>query len=561
MRQLPPLLTLKPVPITEAAALAPERLDSQAPAAAAARRRLRRVLRWAVRIAIVVALLAIAFGAYLYFEARSLVGELQAGPKRAVIREARRALGTEPAHTLARAIEARAAGAAAAAAAGKAIARRGPPRGPLAAPVAGIADPRDEKAQTVLLIGSDRRWGEKQGGRSDTIMLVRLNPANRTISVLSVPRDLRVAIPGFGTDRVNAAFTYGGEKLLILTLRDAFGVRIDHVIEINFRGFQDVVNALGGVLIPVDGRYFNHNDGSAAHAFADIDLLPGYQRLNATDALAYVRYRHGDSDFVRSARQATFLREVGRQTFASRWDFLRMRSLLHAFAKATASDISSMREIWRIVSLVHDTPPDRVSREVLPGNDAIRGGAYYLESWPEQRRAAVERWFHPTWRIGTQARDTLALRRARPAVVQRVEPVIPDGGAAVRLIRPLAYPLPRCAPTVLPRGYVWAADNGARLYALRGGPAIAAWATAGSGNSMLLQQMAWTDAPILHRPGRSVRIGNRSYDLWYESGALRQIAWRMGPTVAFLENTLENKLSSRQLLAVASSCRVLRRGR
>src|SRR5581483_6838639 len=166
----------------------------------------------------------------------------------------------------------------------------------------------------------------------------------------------------YGVDRINAAFEHGGEALLVKTLRDYLGVRIDHFIEVNFRGFQQVVNTLGGVLIPVDGRYYNHNDGSAAHNFADIDLQPGYQRLNATQALAYARFRHYDSDVYRAARQQLFLREVMREVFASKYQFLKLERILEVFAKATASDISSLHTIWTLTTTLHSTPTDHVTR-------------------------------------------------------------------------------------------------------------------------------------------------------------------------------------------------------
>src|SRR5205807_5198917 len=113
-----------------------------------------------------------------------------------------------------------------------------------------------------------------------------------------------------------------------------------------FHGFGNLVTALGGVYVPVDQRYFNRHTGSEATNYAQIDLLPGYQKLERADALAFVRYRHGDSDFYRADRQQLFLRDAVRQTLAAKYHFFKLRRILRAFAGATTSDVDSLGEIW-----------------------------------------------------------------------------------------------------------------------------------------------------------------------------------------------------------------------
>src|SRR5581483_5221896 len=376
---------------------APEQGEQAPPGQRSRRRRVLRIAGWVAAALIVLA--AGAFG-YVYWKARSLIDELHAGPKGRIVAMTRNELATPPPRSIDEML--------ADAESPTPTRQPAPPKAdsparsvialPLAQPLVRVEkpskqtvpDPEDLKAQTILLIGSDRRWG-LPGARSDTIILVRLNPANHTVGLLSVPRDLKVPIPGYGVDRINAAFEHGGEALLVKTLRDYLGVRIDHFIEVNFRGFQQVVNTLGGVLIPVDGRYYNHNDGSAAHNFADIDLQPGYQRLNATQALAYARFRHYDSDVYRAARQQLFLREVMREVFASKYQFLKLERILEVFAKATASDISSLHTIWTLTTTLHSTPTDHVTRAVVPGADSVEYGAYYYESSAPERQAALLR--------------------------------------------------------------------------------------------------------------------------------------------------------------------------
>ena len=165
---------------------------------------------------------------------------------------------------------------------------------------------------TALVIGYDRRANEAEGtpSRSDTLMLVRADPGQKTISMLSFPRDLRVEIrcPGKGpyVDKINAAYSSCGARGSLETVRQLTGVPINYIITINFRGFRQLVDKLGGVWMDVDRRYFNDHGGPTG--YAKINLEPGYQRLTGLRALDFVRYRHTDSDIYRNARQQLFVR-------------------------------------------------------------------------------------------------------------------------------------------------------------------------------------------------------------------------------------------------------------
>ena len=165
---------------------------------------------------------------------------------------------------------------------------------------------------TALVIGYDKRANEAKGdpSRSDTIMLVRADPDTKSVSLLSFPRDLYVKIycPGKTTfsARINGAFSACGTKGTLETVRKLTGVPINYLITVNFRGFHQLVDSLGGVWIDVDRRYFNDRGGD--FGYAAINLFPGYQKLGGYQALDFVRYRHTDSDLYRVARQQLFLR-------------------------------------------------------------------------------------------------------------------------------------------------------------------------------------------------------------------------------------------------------------
>jgi LCP family protein required for cell wall assembly len=169
----------------------------------------------------------------------------------------------------------------------------------------------------ALVIGYDARKGEGPSGRSDTLMLVRADPQTESISLLSFPRDMSVEIRCPGrlpfTDKINAAYATCGPQGSLQTVRALTGVQINYLITVNFRGFRQIVDRLGGAWIDVDRRYFNDRGGSCFDCYATIDLQPGYQQLSGRQALSYVRYRHTDSDLYRVARQQQFVKSFKSQ--------------------------------------------------------------------------------------------------------------------------------------------------------------------------------------------------------------------------------------------------------
>ena len=411
------------------------------------------------------------------------------------------------------------------------------------------------KAKVVLAVGSDRRAGEKRG-RSDTMMLVRIDEGAGTVSMLSLPRDLRVPIPGHGTDKLNAAYSVGGMKLLIKTVREYLGVKVDHFVQVDFRGFQKVVSHLGGVYLPIDGRYLHVNDGSAANNYADIDVKPGYQRLSREKALQFVRFRHVDSDFYRAARQQLFLREVGRQLQARTSDVGALPGIVDVLAEATTSDLASVGETLDLAQALRSTPPDRINRVVLSGAGAMIGGVSYVVAAPGQKRHALRQWARPGRRITLQKTRAKAHKRtgtSKKRSKRAAFPLVGDGGAGRRMARDLSG-VKACAPSGLPAGYRWGADLPARSYVLNGHRAAAMWASAGSGRSVLFMFTRWQTPPILASPSETIRLAGHDVELFYESGRLRMAAWRSGSTRGWVTNTLRNELSDRALIGLARSC-------
>ncbi|GAA2341394.1 LCP family protein [Saccharopolyspora halophila] len=170
--------------------------------------------------------------------------------------------------------------------------------------------PADGPGSNWLLVGSDSRAeldseqqselgaGDANGRRTDTVMLVHVPAGGGKPTMVSLPRDSYVTIPGQGKDKLNAAFSYGGPQLLLQTVEGATGVRIDHYAEIGLGGFADMTDAMGGVDMCVKERMQDPKAG--------LDLQPGCQTLDGPQALGYVRTRAtamGDLDRVQRQRE------------------------------------------------------------------------------------------------------------------------------------------------------------------------------------------------------------------------------------------------------------------
>jgi LCP family protein required for cell wall assembly len=162
-------------------------------------------------------------------------------------------------------------------------------------------DPSQDGIVNILLIGQDRRPGEGRQ-RSDSMILCSFNTKKGTISMVSFLRDTYVYIPGYGSEKLNAAYAHGGFSCLNETLAVNFGVHVDANAEVDFSRFQQVIDLLGGVSIKLtqkEADYMNQNHGWS--------LTAGVNYLNGEKALAYSRIRKIDMDAIRAQRQRTVL--------------------------------------------------------------------------------------------------------------------------------------------------------------------------------------------------------------------------------------------------------------
>lgn len=167
----------------------------------------------------------------------------------------------------------------------------------------------------MVLMGSDTRKGETQQ-RSDSLMVARVDPAKKKVQLISIPRDSRVAIPGHGTTKINAASVYGGPTLVIKTVKELTGLPISHYVNINFAGFRDVVDAIGGVWVTVDQDIYDTQASAFGKKYAT--LKKGYQKLDGAHALTFARTRHfyASGDYQRMKNQQTLIRAIASQALS-----------------------------------------------------------------------------------------------------------------------------------------------------------------------------------------------------------------------------------------------------
>ncbi len=246
----------------------------------------------------------------------------------------------------------------------------------------------------ILLIGSDTRPSDGDPGRSDSLILVRMDPQRDLISMLSFPRDLWVDIPGHGQGKINSAYSFG-PATTINTVKQLTGQPVNDYVVVDFSGFAKLVDRVGGVYIDVDRRYYNKNIGTAATNFSDIDILPGYQRLDGSDALAYVRYRHTDSTYARDARQQLFLSELKRQA-AQLGNFSNVTSLRKIFADKTLQmSIEDPGRFIKLMNLALFVPKDRIARASIEGSSGMIDGASVELADQSEIDAKVALWKEP----------------------------------------------------------------------------------------------------------------------------------------------------------------------
>ena len=473
-------------------------------------------------------------------------------------------------------------------------------------PLPGVQDQltavESDQPQTVLIIGSDRRADQPASdARSDTTMLLRIDPQLGLLSLFSLPRDLEVPIPGYSdAAKLNEAYTVGGAEKTLETVKDYTGLKINHVVEINFAGFADAVNAIDCVYIDVDRDYEHSNTGlSDLDSYSEIDINAGYQRLCGLKALQYVRYRHTDTDIVRAARQQDFLREA-RQKVNPR-ELIPApiiggdtgNQLIDIFTKYTRSDIDSADQILGILKsfiAVRSTPVNQVKFEGDLG-DATNTN---VTTTPKQLQKALDKFRYgpeqapvvePTSDSGSKPDSGGGSKGGKSDGGKDKKPSDPLADANVIPVDQLADPtafendgnkngrrldFPVFSPTVVAPDSTF--DTGSRTYEFENEDnkkedaykTVIEYTPGGAIPEYYgVMGTTWDDPPILRDPSETRTVdgdeceagSDGCFMLFYDGDRLRLVGWQEGGNSYWVNNTLNRSLSEDQMLAIATTMR------
>ena len=433
------------------------------------------------------------------------------------------------------------------------------------------------------MLGSDRRAKAKNAyergePHSDTILLVRFDPSQGQTSVLSIPRDLMVNIrtPEGGyypNEKINAAYTLGsklkgvdgGSSLAAETIeREVFpGLKLNGIIDVNFKGFIEVVDTLGCAYVNVDHRYLG--GGAVGEDFSSINLEPGYQKLCYENALSYVRFRHFDSDFVRVARQQDFLRDLREQVNPEISELDKVaKAVGHAIHSTfnTPTTSSSNSGSCRLLADQAAAPgplPDQqrkrpVQRRLLRDLDARTGEADARELHPRRRKGRALHFAR-----------ALLLLLAPPAITPPPPPP-PRSTCTRRSGESEAVTAALHTPfrVLYPRLQTGAASQETvRAYPLKnvqGEPKhayVVVWRQNMEGGYYDFEGTDWLSPPLF-KNARTQTIGSRTYKLIDDGSHIHVIGWRSGNVLYWVTNTLLEELSNSQMLAIAKSAQPLK---
>jgi polyisoprenyl-teichoic acid--peptidoglycan teichoic acid transferase len=444
--------------------------------------------------------------------------------------------------------------------------------------------------QTILVLGSDKRPQDQAlGARSDTTILVRV--ASDQITVLSIPRDLKVNIPGHGIDKFNAAYSIGGPKLTVKVVKQLTGIQdINHVVNVDFTGFADAVNAIGCVYVDVDQHYYHSNAGlSPLEQYAAIDIPAGYQRMCGYNALQYVRYRHDDNDLVRSARQQEFLREMRQELPAPQIlnDYDKLKEILQKYVTLDIQKSGDLIALAQLIVAANGAPVVQIHFPAQLGGPT----ATYVTASDSAIKAAVAKFEGqtPTTIPGTQTTTSGSKgggsggkgggsgsggSSATPAP-SAPPPLIDAASSGQQVAATLANTkakdgkpmvnFPIYYPTkLIPGSTILTEQDGvqeSRAFPIdgpgndvyHGYKFVVSVPTDGYTGYYGMSGTDWPDPPILDHPDETRTINGTEYLLSWDGPQLRLIGWKTDQGSYWIDNTLLNVLTPGQMFAIAES--------
>ncbi len=225
---------------------------------------------------------------------------------------------------------------------------------------------KDGERTNILLLGIDARPGEKQT-RSDTIILASIDPELNKVALVSIPRDTRIDIEGSTSDKINSANAVGGPDLVVEKVEELVGENIDYYVEMNFEGFQKIIDTIGGVDINVDQRMYKPTE--------DIDLKAGQQHLDGSQALAFVRFRdYALGDIDRTKHQQIFLKALGNEMLHAK-NIVKLPALVKVVKENIDTNLHTA-DMLKMASWAPGFDSSSIIAQTLPGYFLDKRDAY-----------------------------------------------------------------------------------------------------------------------------------------------------------------------------------------
>jgi polyisoprenyl-teichoic acid--peptidoglycan teichoic acid transferase len=226
----------------------------------------------------------------------------------------------------------------------------------------------------ILLLGIDQRPNENADtARTDTMIILTLDPQTRTAGMLSIPRDLYVPMPNRGQDRINTAHVYGGPEYAMKTVEYNFGIPIQHYVRVNFNALVTIVDLVGGIDIYVDQDINDQSYPDNNYGYDPFVIAAGWHHMDGATALKYARTRHESSDFYRMRRQQQVilaLRDKVLSTDAITKLLPNAPQILATLQSSIETDFSAS-EIVQLILLAKDIPSDKITH-VLVDETAVQ---------------------------------------------------------------------------------------------------------------------------------------------------------------------------------------------
>lgn len=223
----------------------------------------------------------------------------------------------------------------------------------------------------ILVMGLDEG---KRIHRSDTMMVVHLDPVNNRAHVISIPRDTIVSIPGRGLDKITHAYAFGGADLSRRTTEGFLNLKIPYYISIDLPGLEKLIDELGGVRIEVERRMYYVDNSQNLF----VDLQPGMQRMSGHKALGYLRYRHDGGDLNRILRQQKFIKALATQ-MAAKENVLRSPQIVVKLFSFMDTNLNTREILGLALSMRKIYDIGQIKMSQVPGFDMMIDGVYYMK--------------------------------------------------------------------------------------------------------------------------------------------------------------------------------------